>query len=89
VDGLRLVQLRTGSVQHDRGQADLLQERQRGHQSIQVVTQHRTTDLDHGKALGIELREPFQVLLDLLGAAHAREQSDDGLSGAVMRVHGR
>ena len=89
VDGLLLdpgrgqffVQLRPGTVDHDRGQSDFLQEGQRGGQRLQVIAQHRAADLDHGEALGVQLRETLQVLADLLRTGHARKQAHDGLAG--------
>ena len=85
------IQLRAGAVQHDRGEADFLQERQRGRQIVELVTQHRAADLDHGETLGVELRETLEVLADLLRAGHAREQAHDGLTGLDVgrgNVHG-
>lgn len=77
------IELRAGAVQHDRGQPDFLQERQRGRQRLQVVAQHRAADLDHGEALGVQLREALEVLADLC-AGHAREQAHDGLAGLAV-----
>src|SRR3546814_5021716 len=65
----RLIQLRAGAVDHDRGQPDLLQEGQRRDQRIELVAQHRAADLDHGEARRVELREALEVLADLLRAA--------------------
>src|SRR5690606_2055090 len=44
--------------------------------------------LDHGEALGIQLRKPLQVLADLFRAAHARQQSNNGLAGLCVCLHG-
>src|SRR3546814_8321745 len=79
----RLIQLRAGAVDHYRGQPDLLQEGQRRDQRIELVAQHRAADLDHGEARRVELREALEVLADLLRAAHARKQADDGLAGVA------
>ena len=67
--GQLLVELRTGAVHDDRRQADLLQERERRRQRVEIVAQHRAADLDHREALRVELREALEVLLDLLRAA--------------------
>ena len=72
------IQLRASTVNDDRGQAHVLQKGQRGHQCIQIITQHRATHFDHRKTRGVELREALEVLLDFRGAAHAGQQSDDG-----------
>src|SRR3546814_442444 len=72
----------------DRGQPDLLQEGQRRDQRLELVAQHRAADLDHGEARRIELREALEVLADLLRAAHARKQADDGLAGLAVGLHG-
>ena len=85
--GQLLVQLRTGAMQHDRGQPHLLQEGQRRGQVGQLVAQHRAADLHHGETLGVDFGETLEVLLDFLRAAHAREQAHDGLSGVLMRFH--
>src|SRR3546814_19253703 len=84
----RLIQLRAGAVDHDRGQPDLLQEGQRRDQRIELVAQHRDADLDHGEARSVELREALEVLADLLRAAHARKQADDGLAGQAVGLSG-
>lgn len=85
--GLHLfVELRAGAMQHDRRQADLLQEGQRTDQRLHLVAQDRAADLDQGEALGVDLRETFQVLLDLLSRGHVGEQADD--SGAEFFGHG-
>jgi hypothetical protein len=97
VDGLLLdaggrqlgIQLRAGAVQHDRGQPDFLQERQRGGQRVEIVAQHRAADLDHGEALGVQLREALEVLADLLRAGHAGKQAHDGLAGLAVGLEGR
>ena len=81
-----IVQLGTRAVQHDRGQADVLQERERGRQRIQIVAQDRATDLDHRKPRRVELREALQVLADFLGAGHAGQQPHDGLAGLDIVV---
>ncbi|MFZ4215170.1 beta-ketoacyl synthase N-terminal-like domain-containing protein [Pantoea endophytica] len=78
-----------GAVQHDRGQPDFLQERQRRGQRVEVVAQHRAADLDHGEAHGIQLREALEVLADLLRAGHAGKQAHDGLAGLAMGLEGR
>jgi hypothetical protein len=65
----------------DRREAHVLQEGERGGQRVEVVAQHRAADLDHREALGIELRETLEVLVDLLRAGHAGEQAHDGLPG--------
>ena len=74
-------QLRASTVNDDRGQAHVLQKGQRGHQCIQIITQHRATHFDHRKTRGVELREALQILRDFLGTAHARQQPHDGLAG--------
>ncbi|KAG1543681.1 hypothetical protein G6F50_013957 [Rhizopus delemar] len=97
VDGLLLdaggrqlgIQLRASAVQHDRGQPDFLQERQRGGQRVEIIAQHRAADLDHGEALGIQLRKALEVLADLLRAGHAGKQAHDGLAGLAVRLEGR
>ena len=75
------VELRTGTMDDDGRQAHVLQEGQRRSQCGEIVAQHRAADLHHGKTRGIELREALEVLRDLLGAGHARQQADDGLPG--------
>src|SRR3546814_15744410 len=57
-------------------------------QRIELVAQHRAADLDHGEARRVELREALEVLADLLRAAHARKQADDGLAGLAVGLHG-
>ena len=60
-----------GAVQHDRGQAHVLQERQRRRQVVELVAQHRAADLDHRETGCLKLRIALEVLTDLLGAGHA------------------
>src|SRR5690606_34969017 len=55
---------------------------------IELVAQHRAADLDHGETRCVELREALEVLADLLRAAHARKQAEDGLAGLVGGLHG-
>ena len=59
------IQLRAGAMDDDRGQADVLQERQRRHQRVEVVAQHRAADLDHGEARRVELRSARYWLISL------------------------
>ena len=88
VDGLLLdagrgqlfVELGPGTMHHDRGQADVLEEGQRGRERVEVVAQHGPADLDDGEARGIELREALEVLAHLARARHGGEQPDDGLA---------
>lgn len=77
------------AVHRDRRQPDLLQEGQRGHQVVELLGEDRAADLDHGEALGIDLREALEVLLDLLGAGHVREQPNDDRAQLAANFHGR
>ena len=84
-----IIELRSGAVNHDRRQADLLQECQRRDQAVEIVAQHRAADLDHGEARRVELREALEVLLDFLRAAHVGKQAHDGRAQLLMRLNHR
>src|SRR6478672_6633720 len=55
--------------------------------SGEVIAQHGAADLDDREARRVQLREALEVLVDFLGAAHARQQPHDGLAGLRI-VHG-
>src|SRR3546814_3960837 len=59
----RLIQLRAGAVDHDRGQPDLLQEGQRRDQRIELVAQHRAADRseEHTSELQSLMRSSYAV----------------------------
>src|SRR6185437_4167198 len=75
-----IVELRARTVHDDRRQADALQESQRRREFGQVIAQYRAADLHDGEPLRVLLRKALQVLLDLPGAAHCRQQADDGVA---------
>ncbi len=87
--GQLLVELRSGAVDHDRGQPDLLQEGERRNQAFEMVLQDRAADFHHREARRIELRKALEVLLDLLGARHVGEQPHDGIAQFLVGVHVR
>lgn len=64
-----LVELRTGTVNDDGVQTNMVQEGERGGKGLQVLGDNRTTDLDDGELLRGNRGEVGEVLLDFtLGA---------------------